>query len=85
MSPVLLRGYFKNYGLVAPIYGSTPDLPGEKRSVEIRAWIAYHPDIPKYVVLDHAPEAAISGHTVRTNETIGITDEDVEMACAILV
>ena len=46
------------------LIGSTPFLPSEKREDEITAWLANHPEVDQYFVIDDGP---IPGHPQLSN------------------
>ena len=53
---------------------------------EILAWLEQHNDVDEWVVLDDLDlhNAVIEMHQVRTDQRIGLTDEDVERAKRVL-
>jgi hypothetical protein len=81
-------------GLTAEVIGATPDhaTPEQRerhqradRWPEIHEWLAAHPEVGAWVVLDDSelpgvPAAAF----VRTDIAVGITDADVERAVRVL-
>ena len=57
------------------------------RAAEIRAWLAAHPTVTKFAILDDrgtASDEGLAAHFVQTKSDVGLTDDDVERACAIL-
>lgn len=74
----------------------TPDLTTEEirqsekfslvKAKEILLWIESHKDIGHWVVLDDLDlhDAVVEEHQVRTDQTVGLTQEDVQAAKRIL-
>ena len=57
------------------------------RADEIRAFLAAHPRVEKYAILDDRADAAdreLLAHFVRTEPSVGLTDADVAQAIALL-
>ena len=56
------------------------------KAKEIRAWLAEHPAVTRYLVLDdlnlHDPDLAV--FQIKTDPAVGLTRQDVERAIAIL-
>ena len=85
-----LRALLEKEGLT--IAGVTPDHTTEEikkskkfslvKAGEILAWLKQHNDVDAWVVLDDLDlhNAEIEKHQVRTDPSIGLTDEDVEKA-----
>lgn len=88
------------HGIRAPILGRTPGLASsprrdsseprfESRSEEILEWLAKHtpPGFQHFVVIDDRDDAglgALRPHFVQTDPDVGLSDNDVEYALAIL-
>lgn len=79
-------------GYAGGVLDVTPRLPrpaeGEHhvRANEITAWLADHPDVESFVILDDEEDlATLSRCHVRTDPATGLTETDVERAIAILV
>jgi len=82
------------YGI--DIYGKTPDFStdeirirrtfSEVKAKEIVAWLENHYDVEKYVILDDLDlkNDQINANLIQINGNIGITEEDVKHAMAIL-
>ena len=71
-------------GLPRPV-GLTPDDPERNRGREISAWLAKHPEVEDYLVLDDdvadiLPEH--SGHVIQTSITTGFTSDLLKEALA---
>lgn len=78
------------------IAGATPDLTTEEirqsgkfslvKAKEILLWIESHEDIGHWVVLDDLDlhDAVVEAHQVRTDQMVGLTQEDVRAAKRIL-
>ena len=89
-----LRALLERYGLT--IDGVTPDHSTEEirrskkfslvKAGEILEWLAQHKDVDRWAVLDDLDlhNAEIQKHQVRTDQSVGLTDEDVERAGRIL-
>jgi hypothetical protein len=73
-----LRGYT---GLGARLVGATPFLPGLSRGLEIDVWLARHPDVGEFVILDD--DADMLPHLsrlVQTDYHHGLRPADVSEA-----
>lgn len=89
-----LAGMFSKEGLV--IAGVTPDLTTEEirrtkkfsfvKADEILLWLEEHSDVSSWVVLDDLDlhNDHIEKHQVRTDQTVGLTSEDIAEAEKIL-
>lgn len=89
-----LRSLLEKEGLT--IAGVTPDHATEEikktkkfslvKADEILAWLKQHEEIDRWVVLDDLDlhNAEIAKHQIKTDQTIGLTMEDVEKAEMIL-
>lgn len=89
-----LRVLLEKEGLL--ISGVTPDHATEEikkskrfslvKAGEILAWLEQHNDVDEWVVLDDLDlhNAVIEMHQVRTDQRIGLTDENVERAKRVL-
>lgn len=78
------------------VSGLTPDLTTEEirrtkkfslvKADEILSWLKLHNDVTEWVVLDDLDlhNAQIEQHQVKTDQTIGLTYEDIEKAEKIL-
>jgi hypothetical protein len=80
-----LRGYRGG------VHDVTPRLPrpveGERlvRASEIAAWLAAHGDVRAFVILDDERDfGTLAARHVRTDASVGLTDEDVRRALALL-
>lgn len=81
-------------GLTAEVIGATPDhaTPEQRerhqradRWPEIHEWLAAHPEVGAWVVLDDSELPGVPAESfVRTDIAVGITDADVERAVRIL-
>ena len=63
------------------------DVQYANRAAEIHAWLAAHPAVTCFAVLDDRPtasDAALAAHFVRTDHRSGLTDDDVEAVLRIL-
>ena len=57
------------------------------RAAEIHAWLAAHPAVRRFAVIDDRPcasDAALAAHFVRTDHRSGLTDDDVEAVLRVL-
>lgn len=61
---------------VTPRLHRTPDGVRRTRGDEIRAWLAAHPEVSAWVAVDD--DVVDVGSFVRTDASVGLTDEDVE-------
>ncbi|MBR3866269.1 MAG: hypothetical protein IKM54_00525 [Butyricicoccus sp.] len=78
------------------IAGVTPDLTTEEirrtkkfslvKAREILAWVAQHPETTGWVVLEDLDlhNGEVARHQVMTDQTVGLTEADVETAVGIL-
>jgi hypothetical protein len=80
-----LRGY------AGGVHDVTPRLPrpaeGERlvRASEITAWLATHPDVRSFVILDdHTEFGDLSAQHVAIDPAVGLTDADVRRALTLL-
>ncbi len=69
--------------ITAPIVGVTPRR--NYRHEEIKAWLAEHPSVTNYVVLDDMSMPELEDRRVRTDEWTGLVESDVEKAIDILM
>lgn len=85
-------------GLAGEVVGETPVPPNFEgwplriprpaqsgRGREIAAWLASHPEVEAFVILDDDPDTEpLTAHHVHTIGFVGLTDEDAARAVAIL-
>lgn len=73
-------------GLTGRIVGATPRMSGESRGVEIRTWLMANasPSSAFVVLDDQAPSADLDAHWVRTDPSLGLSENDVHAATQIL-
>lgn len=56
-----------------------------ERGDEIQAWIAAHPAVEEFAILDDADDmASLADHLVRTRWELGLQDAEAELAIAML-
>lgn len=57
------------------------------KAKEILAWIEMHPEIEKWLVIDDLDlnNGEVERHQLKTDSTIGLTEEDVEIAIKMLI
>lgn len=86
-----LRAILAEHGYSSGILDVTPrhtrPAEGERlvRANEITAWLAVHPEVTSFVILDDDEEfGALAPNHVRTNSAVGLTDDDVMRARSIL-
>jgi HAD domain in Swiss Army Knife RNA repair proteins len=86
-----LESILAERGFTQGVHDVTPRLPrppeGERfiRANEIAAWLATHPDVTEFVILDDDPELGdLAARHVHVDSTRGLTDEDVSRAMTIL-
>ena len=70
------------------LFSETPNIGWEWRGNEIKTWLSEHEDVENYVILDDISFPDFMGdledHLIETDPTIGLTDEDVELAVGVL-
>ena len=73
-------------GLSGEIVGATSKMSGEARGVEIRTWLMANarPNSAFVVLDDQAPSAGLDAHWVRTDPSLGLSENDIELAARIL-
>lgn len=74
--------HLRRRGFTGRVFDRTP-VTGD-RCEEIRAWLAAHAMVDRFVVIDDEPRAWGADALVLVDYAIGITDSDVERAIAIL-
>lgn len=79
----------QSLGFEGWFFGATPHVEGARfearRPAEIQAWLDAAGDaVEKFVVLDDMDMGPLNAHLVRTPETTGLRDEDVERAVEML-
>lgn len=77
-----LRDILSSHGLVAEIPGVTPT--GQTRRRAIEGWLAAHPEVTRYVVLDDLDLGPWTQH-VHTDVQQGLTDADADRAIGVLL
>lgn len=61
--------------------GETPRLFAHPRGDEIAAWLAEHPEVDKFVILDDRTDmSSVQDHLIQTYEDTGITENEKELA-----
>jgi hypothetical protein len=79
------RGYTGGIFDVTPRHGRPPEGERLVRAGEITAWLASHPEVTSFVILDDdADFGPLASRHVRTDAAAGLTDGDVARACSIL-
>jgi hypothetical protein len=72
------------------LFDETPDLEPElgpelPRGREIERWLAAHPEIESFAILDdHDDLAPYEAHLVQIDRAVGLTDDDCDRAAALL-
>jgi hypothetical protein len=91
-SPEELAAILEERGFSGGVFDVTSRLPrppeGERlvRAAEIRAWLAHHPDVRSFVILDdEADFGELADRHVRTDPDVGLSSSDVARASAILL
>ena len=75
----------KQAGVEAPIIGETPYIPSMPRGCEIKAWLAEHGDVNKFIILDDDSDMEdLTDHLIQTGWDLGLQDRDVERAISRL-
>lgn len=76
------RRTFQQYGICPPrrIVGVTPRLePSAERGDEIFCWLAQHPEVRTYAIVDDDADMGGYGRfLVQTDERVGLTDKDAD-------
>lgn len=60
---------------VYKVFDITPSLPGEYRGDEVKAWLAEHPEVGRYAILDDSTDFYPDQPLFKTSWQVGITDE----------
>jgi hypothetical protein len=72
-------------GFEGLIVGGTPHLPRAERGAEIDAWLRANPGVTQFCILDDRGDMhPHMSNLVQTNEELGVTDDDVFVAIALL-
>ncbi len=79
LEPMLRDAGYKGRGFI----GKT-DSKGAHRHEEISRYVAQHPEIARYVVIDDTRDAEIRGHSVITSHYTGLLPAHIPAALAIL-
>jgi Swiss Army Knife RNA repair-like protein len=88
-----IRQILKRWGVRAKVIGLTPNLTRQLGAVwvsstrgdEIRLWLASHPEVEKFVILDDDGDMnGLSNRLVQTEFTNGLTSEHAHRAIAML-
>ncbi len=74
---------FKENGVIQMPYGQTKDLGYDKRAEEIKAYLKNR-KVNRFVILDDMKIEGFDNHFVRTNPSIGLTQNDLEKVNTIL-
>lgn len=82
----------KAHGAIFDVYGVTPCIPDDDpeiwvdRGQEIAAWLAAHPEVDGSIVIldDYADMAHLIKHLIQTDDSVGLTDAQVSLACLAL-
>jgi len=75
-----LRVLLRDFGVVAPVVGATPVLAHRPRSQEIAAWLAKHPAVTAYAIVDdelHIEDGPLAPRLVKTSMRDGLTEAHV--------
>lgn len=79
------RGYTGGVLDVTPRHGRPAEGERLVRAGEIAAWLASHPEVTSFVILDDDEDfGPLASKHVRTDAAAGLTDRDVARACSIL-
>ena len=71
-----------SYGI--PFIASTPDLPGEPRCKAILAWLHYHPNVERFIVIDDEDDELDGLPLFQPLRSTGLTDALVNNAADYL-
>jgi hypothetical protein len=65
---------------------TTPHLPGAKRQKEIYAWLAVHPEVEDFIIIDDVGEELtwFCDRLVLTDPRVGLNKERMEFAIQLL-
>ena len=71
------------------VYSHIPEISSLRRGLEISAWLARHPDVDGWAVIDDVrfpdfDRGEFAGHLVITDSKLGLTEDDVEKAIGVL-
>ena len=70
------------YGICIEDY--TPELHTDDKGLEIKEYLAEHPEIEKFVILDDDEMSLHANCHIRTLNRYGLTDENIDEAIAML-
>jgi hypothetical protein len=80
-----LQGHLVRHGYAGKVHGVTPILSGQPRGAEIAAWLAAHPPVDAFAILDDGSDMDPNRHRlVQTSFATGLQDEHVERVIALL-
>ncbi|MFW0796479.1 HAD domain-containing protein [Gordonia sp. CPCC 205515] len=71
-------------GVTSELYGMTPSIPGSRRGTEVASWLADHPEVTRYAIVDDNADFARDQPLFQTSWEIGITDEVADALIAYL-
>ena len=87
-TPEQLQHFLNQHGFIGEVVGRTGILPEENRGEEIRQFLKEHGDkIDKFVIVDDiivGMDEPLLERLARTNNDIGIVQEDVDKALKLL-
>ncbi|GAB90173.1 HAD domain-containing protein [Gordonia rhizosphera] len=66
------------------LYGMTPSIPFGRRGDEVQRWLADHPEVTRYAIVDDNDDFAPDQPLFRTSWEVGITDEVADAVIAYL-
>ncbi len=66
------------------LYGLTPSIPWSPRGDEVAQWLADHPEVTRYAIVDDNDDFAPDQPLFRTSWEVGITDEVADAVIAYL-
>jgi len=81
-----LHSMLQQRGFTGQVVGTTPELPGRRRSREIAQWLVDHADVEAFAIVDDDEDAG-AGHPhrfVRTTYQVGLTGEHASALVRVL-
>lgn len=77
--------YLKPYGLETFYYDKTGNEVEASRGIEIQKWLAQHPEVSSFVILDDRSDIApYDEYWINVDEKKGLSEENVKMAKFLL-
>ena len=84
-TPRALPYLWEHCGPTVECVGQTDYYPNKYRGDEIADWLAKHPEVDKFVILDDRTDmSSVQDHLIQTYEDTGITEKEKELAINML-